>query len=290
MNDTKHEDMEQVQAKAAVETQKNAKAGKPKRGPVRKMLRWTAFGMAGLLGLVTVSAGGGLLFLRSDMGERWLTNTVNSTLATLPSGLSGSIQAFKGPLLGEAHVEGIVLKDGKGEWLTAQKATLRIDWFALPSAFVISELSVDRPVLLRSPELLPSEEPVQEEKIPSATPEETMAQLDGFLKNWPEYLPVLRVDEIALRSAEVKEAASPVPLVATLTASASAGPEGIAAKLNVLREDGPLPADAPNRRMRVATELSRDSSLGLMLSLQTLALPRASFHLSLPLIPLLILS
>lgn len=272
MNDTKHEDMEQTQAKAGLDVQNNAEATKPKRGPVRKMIRWTAFGMAGLLGLVTVSAGGGLLFLRSDMGERWLTNTVNSALVTLPSGLSGSIQAFKGPLLGEAHVEGIVLKDSKGEWLTAKKASLRIDWSALPSAFVVSELSVDKPVLLRSPELLPSDEPVHEEATSSASPEEALAQIDGFLKKWPEYLPVLRVDEIALRSAEVKAAASPVPLVATVTASASAGPEGIGAKLNVLREDGPLLADAPNRRMSVATALKPGLLLDLEATLADLGL------------------
>jgi hypothetical protein len=180
-------------------------------------------------------------------------------------------------LLGEAHVEGIVLKDSKGEWLTAKKASLRIDWSALPSAFVISELSVDKPVLLRRPELLPSDEPVQEEATPSASPEEALAQIDGFLKNWPEYLPVLRVEEIALRSAEVKEAASPVPLVATVTASASAVPEGIGAKLNVLRENGPLPADAPNRRMSVATALKPGQLLDFEATLADLGL--ASFFI-----------
>ena len=265
MNETKHDETlgQAIQAQPDTAAKRNDRPEKPKRGPVRRVLRWTAFGMAGLLGLVAVSAGGGLLFLRSDMGERWLTGTLNASLASIPSGLSGSIQAFKGPLLSEAHVEGLVLKDGKGEWLTAQKASLRIDWSALPSAFVISELSVDRPVLLRAPVLEPSAEPAQEESAPPASPEEMLNRLDGFLKDWPEHLPVLRVEEIALRSAEVKEAASPVPLVATATASASAGPEGIAAKLAVLREDGPLPADAPNRRASVEAALEP----GLLLSL-----------------------
>ena len=143
MNDTKLDDkpMEHsAQSAAPLEGRQNRTSEKKKRGPVRRVLRWTAFGMAGILGLVAASAGGGLLFLRSDMGERWLTDTANSALASLPSGLSGHISAFKGPLLREAHVEGLVLKDRKGEWLRAKSANLRIDWSALPSAFVISEI------------------------------------------------------------------------------------------------------------------------------------------------------
>ena len=273
MDDKKHDNtLGSVQAQPDREGKKSVQPEKPKRGPVRKMLCWTAFGMAGLLGLVTVSAGGGLLFLRSDMGERWLTGQVNSALSSLPSGLSGSIKAFKGPLFSEAYVEGLVLKDSKDEWLTAEKASLRIDWFSLPSSFVISEISVDRPVLLRSPDLPPSEAPVQEESTASASPKEMLAQIDGFLTNWPEYLPSLRVDEIALRSAEVKQAASPIPLVATVTASASAGPEGISTKLNVRREDGPLPADAKNRHASVATSLKPGGMLDLDVTLGDLGI------------------
>jgi len=174
MNDMKNDDktMEHSAPSADISVeQKGTKFEKRRRGPVRRMLRWTAFGMAGLLGLVTVSAGGGLLFLRSDAGELWLTDTINSSMAALPSGLSGQIAAFKGPLLSEAHAENIVLKDGKGEWLTAKSASLRIDWSALPSAFVISEISLDSPVLLRAPVLEPSAVP-ETESSASASPEE----------------------------------------------------------------------------------------------------------------------
>ncbi|MBR6673421.1 MAG: hypothetical protein IKL39_01685, partial [Mailhella sp.] len=100
MNDTKLEDktMEHsAQPAAPLEDKQDRTPEKKKPGPVCRVLRWTAFGMAGFLGLVAVSAGGGLLFLRSDMGERWLTDTANSALASLPSGLSGHISAFKGP-------------------------------------------------------------------------------------------------------------------------------------------------------------------------------------------------
>jgi len=249
MNDMKNDDktMEHSAPSADISVeQKGAKSEKRRRGPVRRMLRWTAFGMAGLLGLVAMSAGGGLLFLRSDAGERWLTDTINSSLVTLPSGLSGSIASFKGPLLSEAHVEDIVLKDRKGEWLTAKGASLRIDWSALPSAFVVSEISLDGPVLLRIPELEPSAVP-ETEGSPSASPEEMLAQFDEFLKNWPEYLPELRIKELALRSAEVKEEASPLTFVVSARASASAGREGVNTKIAFRREDGVLPPDAPNR-------------------------------------------
>ncbi len=248
----------------------------PRRGSVRRILRWTAFGMAGLLGLVTVSAGGGLLFLRSDMGERWLTNAVNSALTKLPSGMSGHIASFKGPLLSEAHLEGIVLKDLKGEWLTAKSANLRIDWSALPSAFVISEISVDRPVLLRSPELEVSSEPAPEVQTEQAvTPEEMLGKLDEFLKNWPSYLPELRLEELALRSAEVSKEASPYPFTATASASASAGRDGLKAKLSLLREDGPLPVDAPNRRASVEAALVPDLRFRLDASLGDLGFASA---------------
>lgn len=257
MNDTKLDDtmMEHSAPPAPQEARPGGKPEKKKRGPVRRVLRWTAFGMAGLLGLVAASAGGGLLFLRSDMGERWLTDTVNSSLGSLPSGMSGHIAAFKGPLLSEAHVEGLVLKDRKGEWLRAKSANLRIDWSALPSAFVISEISLDRPVLLRVPETEPSPEPAASPE-PSASPQEALGKLDDFLKNWPEYLPALRVDELALRSAEVTKDVSPLPFVATVMASASASREGLTAGLSLLREDGPLPADALNRRAELKSSLT----------------------------------
>ena len=262
MNDTKLDDktMELPAQPNILDAKAGGKAGKPKRGLMRRALRWTAFGMAGLLGLVAASAGGGLLFLRSDMGERWLTDTANTALKSLPSGLSGHISAFKGPLLSEAHVEGLVLKDRKGEWLTAKSANLRIDWSALPSAFVISELSLDCPVLLRVPEMEPSTEPAPVSE-PSASPQEALGKLDDFLKNWPARLPALRLEELALRSAEVTKEASPLPFVATAVASASASREGLNARLSLQREDGPLPADAPNRRAVLAGTFSPDLTL-----------------------------
>ncbi|MBQ9104865.1 MAG: hypothetical protein IJY48_01840 [Mailhella sp.] len=232
---------------------------------VRKVLRWTAFGMAGLLGLVTVSAGGGLLFLRSDSGERWLTSVINNTMTTLPSGLSGHIDAFHGPLPEAMHIEGLSLKDKNGEWLTARRATLRLDWGALPEAFVIAEISADEPVFLRTPEMEPNPEP-DTPPAPSASPQEMLSQLETFLKDWPSWLPEIRVDELALRSAEVKS--GPYPFKAGMQASASAGRAGLAAKADIVREDGSLPADAPNRHTSLAVELSpeRDFLLDARLS------------------------
>ncbi len=264
MDSMKHDDknLKHVSSPQSDAAESNAPQ-RPAKGRVRRMLRWTAFGMAGLLGLVTVSAGGTLLFLRSDSGERWLTSVINDAMTALPSGLSGSIEAFRGPLPGAMHVEGLRLRDKGGEWLTAQRATVRIDWGALPTAFVIAEISADDPVLLRAPELEPAPEPEQEAE-PSASPQEMLAQFDDFLKNWPSWLPELRVDELALRSAEVRT--GPYPFKAGLHASASAGRKGIEAKIGIQREDGSLPAEASNRRSSLAFALT--PGLDLLLDAQ----------------------
>jgi autotransporter translocation and assembly factor TamB len=105
-----------------------------------RSFRWLGRGVVGIVGFTLITVGGSYVFLRTDSGERWLTSVINSSLQSLPSGLSGSIASFHGPLLSEAHIEGLVLRDSKGEWLTAKKAALRIDWSALPDAFVIAEL------------------------------------------------------------------------------------------------------------------------------------------------------
>ena len=228
-----------------------------KRGPVRRILRWTAFGLAGLLGLVTVSAGGGLLFLRSDSGERWITASLNEAMSSLPSGLSGHVESFSGPLLSKAHIKGLILKDKRGEWLTAEGATVKIDWGTLPSAFTIAEISVDKPKMLRVPELEPAAEAVPESApSPSPSPEELTAQLQHFLKSWPDWLPELRIDELAIRSAELTRNVTPLPFTVSLAASASVGRQGLEAGMSVTREDGGLPPDASNRKASVKSSLS----------------------------------
>ena len=248
-----------VEQGSAQPAQRSAK----RMGTGRRILRWAGRGVLGLVLFVSASAGASYVFLRTDTGERWLTSVINQSLQALPSGLSGSIESFSGPLLSEARLHGLVLRDSRGEWLTAKQAVLRIDWGALPSAFVISELAADAPSLLRLPELEAS--PQQEEPVPasSATPQDMLDALSAFLKDWPSWLPQLRIDSLALRSLKVEKDVASLPFTASLDASASAGPQGIKTGLDIRREDSPLPADAFNRHAALSASLS--PALELML-------------------------
>ena len=125
---------------------------------LRRLLRAGALGLAGIVGLAAVTGAGTLFFLRSDMGEAWLTRTVNGAMMKLPSGMSAHVDSVSGPVPSRILLTGITLSDEQGLWLKAAKAELRLDWSALPQALVVAELSLDDPGLLRLPELLPSEE------------------------------------------------------------------------------------------------------------------------------------
>lgn len=266
------------------------KARPPRGNAVRRVFRWLGRGIVGMVGLTLITVGGSYVFLRTDAGERWLTSTINSSLQSLPSGLSGSIESFSGPLLSEAHIKGLVLRDKQGEWLTAREAVLRIDWSALPYAFVIAELAAESPVLLRTPVLEPSAQPEPEPAVPAMSPQEALDTFSAFLKEWPSWLPQFRIDSLALRSADVRKAVANLPFVVSMDASASAAPEGIKAALDIRREDGTLPADAFNRRASLSTALSPDLMLKLDAKLSDLGFASAFVSASAAKIPALSLT
>jgi len=287
MNDTMHE--EKTAMTDNVNTGPSQNPPKRKGGVVRKALRWAGFSLAGVAALGTVSIGGGLIFLRSDAGEGWLTSSINGALSALPSGLSGSISSFTGPLPSSIRLSELVLRDKHGEWLKADAALLKISWKELPKAFVVSEIALEKPVLLRVPDLEASETP---EATPTAPtdPKELLIQLGNTLKNWPSWLPELRVDELALRSATVTKEVMPYPFTATLLASASAGNGGINSTIHAIREDGSLPKDALNRRASLAVSLVPDLDLTVNADLSDLGFAAQALSATFSHSPALLLS
>jgi len=209
-------------------------AGSEKTKPHR-IISWILRSLIGIVALVFASVTGGFIFLRTETGEAWLSTFINEQLQSLPGGLHGQIDSFRGPLPGTAILSGIRLEDKKGIWLQADKAQIRIDWSAFPSTFVISELSFFQPRLSRLPEVLTVSEP-EKQDIPSS-PQKVIIEMKDFLQQWPSWLPEFRVDALNIDHARLSEAFTFFPMIVSLSASATAGSEGGRASAVLQRDD-----------------------------------------------------
>ena len=79
-----------------------------------------------LLGLVLVlffALAGGMAFLRTQPGERWIADTAVSVLKNV--GSEAQIGSLEGPLPFSLHLRDVRLADGQGGWLDVPEATLR---------------------------------------------------------------------------------------------------------------------------------------------------------------------
>ena len=206
---------------------------------LRKVLRIGMGSLAVIVGLTAAAGGGALLFLRSDTGEAWLTRTVNEALQQLPSGLSAHVDALHGPLPTRIRLSGLTVSDGHGAWLEAEGAELRMDWSALPQTLAVAELTLNSPKLLRLPETAPSEN----EQPPSApfSLEETTQQAEDFFRNWPDWLPGVRIDKFGIVHASLSDTVLKNGFQATLQASASLNREGAKLSISLARDNADCP-------------------------------------------------
>ena len=227
MNDSEHDIREKTPPEQTSEA---------KRPGSRRLLRRIAWGCAGFLVFLASALCAGVLFLRSQTGEAWLTDTVNSALHDMPGRLSFRMASFQGPLPSRAVLSGIVLEDEHGPWLEAEKAELRMDWSALPQAVVVSELSLQEPRLLRLPEPTPTPQKEQEPSAP-LSPGQVMVEAERLLQNWPFWLPSFRIDELSVSRAALPASLLGAPLQASLSASASLSPAGANMTLTLQRDD-----------------------------------------------------
>ena len=202
---------------------------------LRRRLRFAAWTVAAVVCLLVLVCGAALLFLRSDTGEAWLTRTINEALHEMPDGLSVRITALHGPLPSRLELSGISLSDEHGEWLTAEKAELRMDWSALPGTLAVMELSLDAPRLLRLPDRIPTAE--KEPEPSTLSSQEILGQLEQLFRTWPGWLPGFRIDDLNIRQAGIPAAFIGTDTILSLQASAAFSPHGASLSTLLTRDD-----------------------------------------------------
>ena len=229
---------------------------KEKKGKKRRLLRLAAWGLAGTIGLAAAAVGGGLLFLRSSAGEAWLTGTVNSALASLPSGLSAHVESLQGPLPSELTLSGITLRDSGGAWLEADKAELRMDFSTLPGTLTVAELSLVNPRLLRVP--LTTDSAPKEDPSEPLSPRDMARNMEELFRSWPGWLPAFHLESLNIRQASMASSVIGMDMTATLEGRAALSRDGAKIAIQLKRDDAPcLP-------ISMESSLSPDLELSLL--------------------------
>lgn len=114
--------------------------------------KWTGIGLIGLVVLIALF----FIWLNSSLGHRFVVKQINE-LETA-SGLDIDVGRIEGSLFGELTLHDISLKDPKGQFFTAPKATL--DWRPLAyfrNHIDIKRLEIPNARLYRLPELKPGD-------------------------------------------------------------------------------------------------------------------------------------
>ena len=200
-------------------------ATRPSRMPGQSPLKFGRLRRAGkalglcLLVCVLALAGvlaGGLVALRSESVQAWLTDKINAAMeAAPPNGavaqgeaapaIRARITHLSGPMP-FAFTLGVELYDADGLWLRLPACSARWDWQALPSALRMAFVRVDSADLLRMPQL------PQAATVPPSTPPLTEAGLRSALvdalralDSLPGWLPQVRIDEFSLSNAHVPQ-------------------------------------------------------------------------------------
>ena len=100
---------------------------------LRVMLRIGLGLLVAVPALTLILIGGGLLFLRSDTGERWVERVAAEHLpaALAGSGLSLHFGRISGPLPQQLRVTDLRVSDRQGVWLNVPEAAVRLRLAAL---------------------------------------------------------------------------------------------------------------------------------------------------------------
>ena len=115
-----------------------------RRSRKRRFWQPVVLGIALLLVLIAV---GGLAWLDSSAGHRWLAARISAS--EQDNGLRVEIDRIEGSIYGETELRGVTLRDRRGPFFRVREASL--DWF--PLFFLGNRLSIDR-LELRGAELL----------------------------------------------------------------------------------------------------------------------------------------
>ena len=171
-----------------------------------------------LLGLVLVlffALAGGMAFLRTQPGERWIADTAVSVLKNV--GIEAQIGSLEGPLPFSLHLREVRLADGQGVWLDVPEATLRIGAGALLRGhLLVEELSVLDASMPRVPEFPPADPPP-----PPSDPLELLRPsfLQPLASDIAGYLKLATVGELRIERFRLGQAVAGIPIEATLEGS-----------------------------------------------------------------------
>ncbi len=190
--------------------------------PVWRFLRIALISVLSIVGLVLVTALIALGVLATDQGRNWAGAFVLDTVST-PGELELSADRFTGTWPWAMGVEGLIVRDGAGAWLTAERAGLTVDpWALLSGRLHVNALSVTAPVLLRLPEGPPEE--------PAAPDALSFPQL-------PDLPVTLVIDRATVSDAMIGEAAFGQAARLDLSASGSWAGRTVAAEIDLLQTD-----------------------------------------------------
>ena len=171
-----------------------------------------------LLGLVLVlffALAGGMAFLRTQPGERWIADTAVSVLKNV--GIEAQIGSLEGPLPFSLHLREVRLADGQGVWLDVPEATLRIGAGALLRGhLLVEELSVLDASMPRVPEFPPADPPP-----PPSDPLELLRPsfLQPLASDIAGYWKLATVGELRIERFRLGQAVAGIPIEATLEGS-----------------------------------------------------------------------
>lgn len=179
---------------------------------LRRAGRILGWSLLGLVLVLILALAGGMAFLRSQPGERWIADTAVSALKS--AGIEARIGSLEGPLPFALRLRDVRLADGNGVWLDVPEATLRIGAAALLRGHLqVEELSILDAGMPRVPEFPPADPPP-----PPSDPLEMLQP--SFLKPLASaiagYLKLATVEKLRIERFRLGQAVAGIPIEATL--------------------------------------------------------------------------
>ncbi len=182
---------------------------------LRRAGRIFGWSLIGLVLVLFLALAGGMAFLRTQPGERWITDTAVSALKS--AGIEARIGSLEGPLPFSLHLRDVRLADGQGVWLDVPEATLRIGAGALLRGhLLVEELSILDAGMPRVPEFPPSDPPP-----PPSDPLELLRPsfLEPLASDIAGYLKLATVEKLRIERFRLGQAVAGIPIEATLEGS-----------------------------------------------------------------------
>ena len=87
-------------------------------------IKWFGIGIGSLLILLCGMLMAGLLWLRTETGEKFLRELALSSLQE--NGITASFASFEGPLPGTLRVKELALADAQGTWFSLQEGIFHL--------------------------------------------------------------------------------------------------------------------------------------------------------------------